>query len=96
MCKSKIFDRVFQAAALRIFNSVNECYPKVCLNKGKKSLRTTFTLKVNSFCYFVIVVICYLQTIVVKIYLCIFIYQKNVFYVVSVPYMKNTLHYVTK
>ena len=46
---------------------------KVCLKK-EQNIRTTFTPKVNSFCYFAYI----FKLMFLKIYLCISLYQKNI------------------
>ena len=69
----KIYDRVVKATALCIFNSVNDCYPKSMFKKRKKSIRTTFTPKVNIFCYFAYV----FKLLLLQIYQCLSHYQKN-------------------
>ena len=56
-----IYDKVVKAAALCIFNSVNDCYLKVCLKEGKKHNNYLYTQSKN------ILLFCLcLQTIVVK------------------------------
>ena len=57
----KIYDRVIKAAALCIFDTVNDCSPKVCLEKGKKHKNYLYTQS-KQFLLFCL----YLQTIVIK------------------------------
>ena len=57
----KIYDRVVKAAALCIFNSVNDCYLKICSKKGKTYKNYLYTQSK----YFLLFCLC-LQTNVFK------------------------------
>jgi len=57
------------------FNSVYDCYQKNMFKKREKSIITTFTPKVIIFCLLAYI----FKLLLLKIYLCIFLYQNKVF-----------------